>query len=276
MRSATNGFWATWTGRAALAAVVLVAAAGCGGNQQATKDRLAAAYGELANPQPNYAEVAAAADQYLQENPSGPDAADALYLRGRAMETKGQRDPASPAKDFADAHNYYTQAAAQNPRPALEGLIHAGIGNVLYFQERYGQAIGELSTAYDKLEKPDDKAWALYRIGLSQQRMGRWDDADKNFALVQQHFPNTVQAQRAREKQGARAFWVQVGAYSTPQQADAVVADLKKAGMPALRFAEPSGKGTQYVRAGPLPTYEQAVAAKNRVEKKYGTVVILP
>lgn len=275
MRSAINGFWATWIGRAALLAVSF--AGGCAGNQQqATKDRLAAAYTELANSQPNYNEVAAAADQYLQENPTGPDAADALYLRGRAMEAKGQRDPASPAKDFADAHNYYTQAAAQNPRPALEGLIHAGMGNVLYFQDRYGQAINELTTAYDKLEKPDDKAWALYRIGLSQQRLGRWDEADKNFALVQEHFPNTTQAQRAKEKQGARAFWVQVGAYTTPQQADAVVSDLKKSGTPALRFAEPSGKGTQYVRVGPLPTYEQAVAAKNRVEKKYGTVAILP
>src|SRR4051794_5927809 len=275
MRYARNGFCGGMVrGLCVILGATLLA--GCAGNAQSAKDRLAGAYGELANPQPNYAEVAAAADQYLMENPNGPAAADALYLRGRAMEEKGQRDPASPAADFADAYNYYSQAASRNPRPALEGLIHAGLGNVLYFQDRYTQSMMELTTSYDRLEKPEDKAWAMYRIALCQQRLGKWDQADRNFALVQQEFPGSVQAQRAREHQGAKAFWVQVGAYASPQQAEAVVADLKKTGLAAARFAEPTGKGTQFVRVGPMPSYEQAQGAKKRVERKYVGAMIYP
>jgi tetratricopeptide (TPR) repeat protein len=273
-KSAENGARRRIAGVMFVCGALVVALGGCAG-QPTARDRLADAYKQLASPAPDYNEMTAAADQYLQEQPNGPAAADALYLRGRALEEKAQRDPAGPQADSVEAYNDYSQALTKNPRPPLEGLIRAGMGNVLYFQDRYAAAINELASGYEKLERDDDKAWALYRIGLCNQRMGNWDEADRNFALAQGQFPGTVQAQRAHDHQGARGFWVQVATFATPAQADAATAELKRLGMAAQRFQD-NGRNLQYVRVGPLENYPAAVAMKQRVAGKYRDAVIVP
>jgi tetratricopeptide (TPR) repeat protein len=253
-----------------LAAIFLLT--GCAGN--GSKEKLAAAYQQLDGPNPNYIEIAGTADAYLKESPTGPAAADALYLHGRALEEKSRRDPASPQKDWADAYNYYTQALNQKPRPALEGLIHVGMGNILYFQDRYGAASSELSAGYEKLERDTDKAWALYRIGLCQQRLDKWQDANRTFAQVQQQFPGSEPAQRSRDHQGYNAFWVQVATFPNPQMAAASLADLKKQGYTAQLFVDTT-RNAQVIRVGPL-TYDGAVATKQRVLAKYPYATVLP
>jgi tetratricopeptide (TPR) repeat protein len=269
-----NGFerafyWLTCS--AALLAIML-GVAGCA--ESGPKDKLTTAYQQLDGPNPNYIQIASAADEYLKENPTGPAAADALYLRGRALEAKSQRDPASPQRDSTDAYNCYTQALSQNPRPALEGLIHVGMGNILYFQDRYGAAASELSLGYEKLERDTDKAWALYRMGLCQQRLGKWAEADQTFAQVQQQFPNTEPAQRSRDHQGYNAFWVQVATFRTPQLATASMEELKKQGLTAKLFVDTT-RNAQVVRIGPL-TFDQANATKQRVLAKYRDAIIVP
>jgi tetratricopeptide (TPR) repeat protein len=247
---------------------------GCAGGPTA-KEKLAGAYKELESPTPNYAGMIEVSDAYLKENPNGPAAADALYLHGRALEAAAQQDAGAAQRDSAEAYNYYSQALTQKPRPALEGLIHVGMGNVLYFQDRYSAAVGELTAGFAKLERDSDKAWAMYRIGLCNQRMGHWAEADKYFAAVQQQFPNTDPAQRAREHQGATAFWVQVGTFATPAAADAATAELKRQGIAAQRFND-TARNVQYVRVGPLASYEAAGTVKKRVQAKYRDALIMP
>lgn len=273
MRNGQNGIYRWFSGLAAavMAAVLL---GGCAAGPT-PKERLATGYKELESPSPNYVEMAAAADAYLQKEPNGASAADALYLRGRALEEKAQRDPTAPQKDSADAYNCYGQALALNPRPGLEGSLHAQMGNVLYFQDRYAAAVNELSAGYEKLERDSDKAWALYRIGLCNQRLGKWDEADKFFAAVQQQYPGTVQAQRAQGHQGARAFWVQVGTFANAASATAAAEELKKQGLTAKLFVDTS-RNAQVVRVGPLTSYEQAVGMKNRVWGRYRDAMIVP
>ena len=274
-RGSTAAFRAGGTiGRIVGAVIVAIGVIGCAHGPTA-KENLATAYKEFDSPNPNYAQVADAADAYLKEQPTGPAAADALYLRGRALEAKGQADTASPQKDFADAYNYYEQALGQKPRPGLAALIHIGMANVLYFQGRYSAAINEFNLGLPQAERDDTRAWALYRIGVCEQRMGQWEDADRQFVAVQQQFPNTPQAQQAREKQGARAFYVQVGSYAGTQQADAAAAELKKQGYPAQRFVDTS-RNVQLVRVGPMPTYEAAAATKQKIWAKYRDAIVVP
>jgi tetratricopeptide (TPR) repeat protein len=279
MREASKARMREWitrrsvTGASALA--LLMATAGGCAHAPTPRDNLATAYQELNSANPNYVQVADTADAYLKEQPTGSAAADALYLRGRALEEKGQRDASSPQKDFADAYNYYAQALAQKPRPSLAGLIHVGMGNVLYFQDRYSAAINELTSGIEQLERDADKAWTLYRVGLCYQRLGHWDEADKQFIAVQQRFPNSDPAARAREHQGARAFYVQVGTYAGAAQADATTAELKRQGLPAQRFQD-NARNVQYVRVGPMNTYESAVATRQRIWGKYRDAIVFP
>jgi len=260
--------------RCVVSSLLLLLAMGCAPRQG--EARLRDGYKLLDSPRPDYVAMSAAADAYLAEKPTGPGAGEALYLRGRAFEEKSQRDITSPERDLAQAHAAYQQALAQSPRPAVEGLIHAGIGNVLYFQNRYAPAVTELTAALPKLEREDDKAWATYRIGLCQQRSGQWESADQTFAKVRQLFPGTEQARRAAEHQGARGYYVQVGAYAAAAQADAAVADLKKQGLTVGKFADSSKPGVQLVRVGPLASYAAAVGVKERVWKTYSGAMIVP
>ena len=60
-----------------------------------------------------------------------------------------------------------------------------------------------------------------------------------------------------------------------PAAADAVTNDLKRQGLMAQRFHD-TVRNVQYVRVGPLGTYDSAVAAKQRVLAKYRDAIILP
>ncbi len=248
---------------------------GCA-SDQAVNEKLNDAYKQLESPRPDYAMMMEAADGYLTAQPNGKGTAEALYLRGRAFEEKSRQDSPSPEQDLTQANIAYTQAMGRSPKPGLEGLIHTGIGNVLYFQNRFAPAINELTAGFEKLERDNDKAWALYRIGLCQQRMGQWEFADRTFSSVQQQFAGTDQSTRAAQHLGARAFWVQVGAFAGAAQADATVTELKKLGLTGSKFADPSRPGVQLVRVGPIANYDAALAVKQRVWAKYQGAMIVP
>ena len=137
------------------------------------------------------------ADAFLQKTPAGPGSAEALYLRGRAMEQKPAHSNAEAHANLQSAREAYIQALQRNPSPQLEAYIHSSLANVAYFQDDYSSTAGEWKIAYDKLSDPGIRSWVLYRIGLCDQRMGQFSDADKVFASVSENYPNTVPAQRA-------------------------------------------------------------------------------
>ena len=261
--------------------------AGCGGAQkreprtagpraaqQTPAALLAQGYAALESRQ--YDDAIAAADQVLAVQPHGEGTPEALYLRGRGFEGK---NAAGVTEDEARANlqaarEAYIKCLGANPRQTLNGYGRASLGNVAYFQDDYQTAITQLTAAYDNLDRDDLKAWALYRIGLSQQRQGQFEQADKTFAAVQQRHANSVPAQRAREHQGARAFFVQLATFAQPASADRAIADLKKQGVPATRVAGPEGRA--FLRVGPIPSYAQAQATRNQLINKYPDAVIIP
>jgi outer membrane protein assembly factor BamD (BamD/ComL family) len=216
------------------------------------------------------------ADRVLVGNHDGAGAAEAQYLRGRVFEEKADQttDPATAKTSLASARTAYNAALEAHPAPDLEGRIRAQIANVAYFQDDYATAIGEGTAAYNKLTDPSSKAWVLYRIALSQQRFGNFEEADQTFAKVEQGFPNTEPAKRAAQHQGARGFQVQVGTYATPTHAQNAVAALRADGLIGTQQTDPSGR--MVVRIGPVPTYDQARALKSRLAAKYPDAMIIP
>jgi outer membrane protein assembly factor BamD (BamD/ComL family) len=221
----------------------------------------------------------AGAERVLASHPSGAGAAEAHYLRGRVFEERAQQtgssnDIAGAKGNLQSARDAYNAALTLNPAPDLEGRIQAGLANVAYFQEDYSTAIAAWTKSYDKLTEPQTKAWVLYRIGLSQQRFGQFDEADKTFAQVQQQHPNTEPARRAAAHAGARGFQVQVGAYSSPANADTAIAALRADGIIGTRVTDNSGRNV--VRVGPMRTYDEAKSVKARLASKYPDAMIVP
>jgi len=223
----------------------------------------------------DYQRAIAAADDYLQKHPTGNGAAEAAYLRGRAFEQRTKGSDAEAQANLREARASYEQVLTLMPSRQLEAYTRASLGNVAYWMNDFGAAEINWTSAYEKLEPGDLKAWVLYRTGLSQQRLGKWEAADDTFAQVEKEFPKSEPAARAASHQGARAFYVQVAAFSSPQPAEKLVATLRGQGYPVGRY-EKKEKGLQLVMAGPLKRYDEAVVMRNRLGEQFRDAVIVP
>jgi outer membrane protein assembly factor BamD (BamD/ComL family) len=244
---------------------------GCGADPK-SKQQLTAGYAALENRQ--YDQAISGADEYLRSHPAGPGSAEALYLRGRALEQKPAASLEQARANLQAARGAYIEALGRSPSRRLEAYVHTSLANVAYFQDDYPTAISEWTTAYGMLEDESIKAWVLYRIGLSRQRLGQFADADATFAAVMQRYPNTVPAQRARERHGARAFHVQMATFAQSNSADAAINELRAQGVPVHKQID--SKGRSVVLVGPLASYQQAQAMKARYAGKYPDAVIVP
>ena len=245
---------------------------GCA-SDTATKQNLNSGYGALESKQ--YDEALSRADEHLRQHPTGAGSAEALYLRGRALEQKTAASQQDARANLQSARESYQQALAHRPPAKLEPYIHTSLGNCSYFLDDYSDAINEWTTAYDKLDDPSLRAWVLYRVGVSRQRLGQFDLADQILAMVQQQYPNTVPAQRAREHQGARGFTVQLATFANPASADGAANSLRREGVLTTKQYDPAQKAT-VVRAGPLPSYQQALSVKQRYAGQFPDALILP
>ncbi len=216
----------------------------------------------------------ASADAVIAKQATGADAAAAYYLKGRAIEQREKANPSISTADLDLAKVNYNRALQMAPPKKLEGYIRTSLANVDYFQDNFSAAFEGWSKAYDLMSEPEIKAWSLYRIGLCQQRLGRFDQADKTFKQVQNLFPNTEQATRSRERHGVRGFQVQLATFNNSKNADNAIAELKQQGVSATKSNDV--RGLTILRVGPVPTYAEAKRLKERFAGKYADAIILP
>ncbi|MGE5609375.1 MAG: SPOR domain-containing protein [Bacillota bacterium] len=264
-----RGQWMRLLAGLMLGAVTAVAG-GCHSAANAELDK-----GYAALEQNQYNEAMAAADRYLQQNPTGNGTANAMYLRGRAIEQRVKRTDAEASANLQDAKAHYLKALQLSPGRTLEAFINTSLGNVCYWLNDYASAANYWRAAYNGLENNTLQSWVLYRIGLCQQRLGQWGEADRTFAAVQQGFGGTEAAARARTHQGYRAFYVQVAAFQSATSAERLMGSLRAQGLPTFRQERPERK-LQVVLVGPMKTYADATAAKDRLRGQYRDAMVMP
>lgn len=229
--------------------------------------------GQAALAEGDFSGAVQAADKALANSEGGESAARALYIKGRAIEDRPKATREEADADLREAWRNYTEALKARPTPGLEGYIRTSLANAAYWLGEYATAERQWALAYDVLTSADLKAWVLYRRGLCQQRQGMWAAADATYAAVQKEYPGTEQAGRAAAKAGARAFYVQVGAYEGVASADAVAAQLRANGFAAGR----SAAGQLYrVLVGPFTRYADAAATRARMGSQYRDALIVP
>jgi tetratricopeptide (TPR) repeat protein len=250
---------------------------GCSSHtDRSSQGQLGQGYDALA--QRRYSQAIAAADAYLSSASTGEKGvAEALYLKGRAIEQQlvDQPTPAAQVQaQWQQARVLYVQALEQKPSPELDALIRAGIANVAFYQDDFQTAWEQWNAALPALDRPDVQEWVLYKMGQCQQRMGRFEEADRTFAAVQEKFPSGQAAAKAKERQGARAFFVQLATFSSAAGADRASADLRRQGVQPQRISDAQGR--QVIRVGPLPSYAQAKAVKQRQAATYPDALIIP
>ncbi len=254
-----------------LAAGLVFSVVGCA-SDQVTRKRLED--GKLALEQNQFDKALSVSDAIINSDAERGDVAAAHYLHGRAIEQRVKADPAAAQNDLSVARTDYNRALQLGPTKKLEGYIRASLANVDYFQDMYPDALGQWSAAYELLVEPDLKAWTLYRMGLCQQRMGRFADADRTFLQVQSRFAGSEQATRAHDRQGVNGFFVQLATFNNSKDADAAVAEVKQQGFTPVRSTDARGLAT--LRIGPVRTYMEAMQIKQRFAAKYPYAIILP
>ena len=262
-----------WIGRVAylswLGAAGLMMAGACADNSQQRQELNA---GEDALRAQQYDRALRAADD-VSASGIAADAAEAHYLRGRSIEDRPKSDPAAAKVDLAEARRDYSLALGESPSPALQARLRGQLGNVAYFQEDYAVALQQWTIAYAQLDNPQWRQWVLYRIGICQQRLGRFADADHTFAVVQEEYPDTEVAQRARARQGVHGFYVQVGVFSDANDVQKAAYAVSSAGSIAQGVDQ---RGLKVVRSAGLPSYSQAAALKGRLLGEYPDARVMP
>ncbi len=256
---------------ARMVVLFLFVAGGCASDEN-TRKNLASGYQALEARE--YDKALAAADHELSRSNSGPGSAEALYLRGRVFEQRIAGSPHDATTNLQSARAAYAEALTNSPSPKLETYIRTSLANVAYFQDDYASALREWSDVYEQLDDAAVKSWVLYRMGLCHQRLGNFEQADRSFAQVQQSYPNTLPAQRAREHEGARGFTVQFATYVHRATADGAMNALRADGL--LPKATTDAQGRTVVRVGPYPSYRQAFSLKQKYADRYPDALVVP
>jgi len=256
-----------------------LAVGGCSNSvNPAGRQQLQQGYQAIA--QNDYEGAMRAAEQFLHDHPqSTGGTAEALYLEGRVYEHRATTEEAqgrqSESKmDLQTARSTYVRALSLPAEPRVTALIHAGVANTAYFQDDFSTAMNEWAVAYPQIQQQEAQAWILYRIGVCQQRLGRFDQADRSFTQVRQQFPSSEPAKRAVSHQGAKAFYVQVGAFADTANADKTVASLQSQGFRASKLAPQPNR--QEVVVGPAYTYADAKALRGKLVGAYPGAMIEP
>jgi tetratricopeptide (TPR) repeat protein len=261
--------------RAFLASIALATLAVAGGCASSPQNRQQLDAGEQALRDQKYDKAIRSADLVISANPSSNDLAEAYYLRGSAIEQRNPKpDFAAAQADLAAARIDYIAALNQYPPKPLESRLHGQLGNVAYFQDDYATALQQWQVAYGQLENLQWKQWVLYRMGICQQRLGRFVDADRTFNIVRRDYPNTEVAARAAAREGVRGFYVQVGAFS--QSGDAQKASQAVSAIGSIPVATPAGGGLTVVRTSGVPSFAMAAELRLKLVSAYPDARVMP
>lgn len=251
-----------------------ITSGGCVPDNGPAREQLNAGYISL--DRKDYDGAMATAEAFLQHTPRGAGSAEAYYLEGRVHEAKAQESGGDieASKAHLDAARIaYTRGLTEPSAPKVQALLHAGLANIAYHLDDYGTAVREWQVSYAAIEPAEAKAWVLYRIGICQQRLGWFAQADRSFQLVRTQYLGSEPATRAAQHEGATGFYVQVGAFKDFLNANRTVSSLKTQGLAAEVVALPS---EEVVRVGPLANFADARAMQIRLITKYPTAVVVP
>ena len=148
-------------------------------------------------------------------------------LEGKLDEVMGrfqqqsQRSATPVTPGAGDPNQLYDQAAAdltQGRYPlALQGFrdfvrrypdaelsdnAQYGVGEAFFAQSVFDSAAAEYAAVEVRYPKGDKVPAALYKLALSQDRLGRKDASKKTFEDLVKRFPNSGEAQLAKERVG--------------------------------------------------------------------------
>lgn len=154
-----------------------------------------------------------------QSAPRAPDPAPATPPGGASPPQGGE--PAKPAAGGPDATQLYDQATQdltqgryamalgnyreylrRFPETDLADNAQYGAGECFFAQAQFDSALAEYSRVGARWPAGDRAPASLYKQGLCEERLGRMTESKKTFEDLVKRFPNSGEAQLARDRIG--------------------------------------------------------------------------
>ena len=206
---------------------------------------------------------------YIRKNAMKPEAAEAYYVRGLSRIRSGNRTKAK--RDIEAGH----RIARDNE---LKAMLAVQLGNFDFDDERYSRAQIHYEDAIKHLPDapPSDKA--LYRLAVSQFRVGQFRDGRATLAELIRRFPKSTlagPANRVKDWDG-EYFTVQCGAFNNHSRAQQAARNLRRHGFGAVTVRDTSSSIRHTVRVGKFRTYREARRALDKVRRYQSDAFILP
>jgi outer membrane protein assembly factor BamD (BamD/ComL family) len=215
------------------------------------------AEGERTYHDKQYEAAAQQLSTFLDEVHNRPEVARALYVRGMARALTGKR-----AWAYADLE----RAARETTDPQLLWQPSAALGTLYFEDENWDAAARAFNQAIERMPAASPQDALLFRLGLCCERTGRWSAAAAPYRRIAAQFPTGVYAEGAQRRLQLNAdhFAVQCGVFSQMDNANQLVAQLRKQGLRTYVQPEQRKDGACYVvlegRYGGYPEANQALA----------------
>lgn len=178
----------------------------------------------------------------------------AFYLKARIFLKQGR---------ISEARQIFSKILADFPAGEFSDEAQLGFADTFFAEENFDRAIGEYRKIGEKYPQSPFCAIALYKLSKSCLKAGRMEEARFYFQKLQQDYPSSFESKLIDELDNSEfAYSVQVGCFSKYENAERLVAKLKKKGFDAY-ISEKEGAPVFYrVRVGKFRTQEQAQACK--------------
>ncbi len=207
---------------------------------------------------------------YLNESRSQPETGRALYVRGMALALDNQR---------AAAYEDLQRAARDPSDPQVRWRAQAVLGVLRFEDQEWAEAAQALGGAVGSMPAGPPMDGLLFRLGLCQERLGRWGEAQAQFRRIVSQFASGTYAGLAQRRVDLKAdhFAVQCGAFAQVQNASAQAAQLQRSGLTAQVRRDTRGGAAPYVVfVGHYGTYAEALDALGRVRAVVSDAVLWP
>jgi len=199
---------------------------------------------------------------------------EGLVLRGLAQLGRG---------DAAGALQFLTSAEGDLKDSPQEEDYYYATAQAGLRANKPQAAMAALRTLLERHANGDYAPQALYAMGTALEAVGRQADAASVFRQVAQRFPLSYEAARVRDR-GIRpgdttqpllplggGFAIQIGAFSRRDLADALAAELRRAGNDDISVRQGDETPPLFrVRAGSFATRDEARALGERLRRDRG------
>ncbi|GIW71929.1 MAG: hypothetical protein KatS3mg102_1471 [Planctomycetota bacterium] len=184
----------------------------------------------------------------------GEQGATARYWEGVILLELGQ-------PELAEAS--FAIAIRESAQLRLRAQAITGLGDCAFARGDYEQAARQYRRAIDLGAPGARNDYALYRLGVAQQRAGDWGSGRNCYELLLRDYPHSPLAGLARRRLAfpLPGFHVEVAEFAEQTQAQLFSVRLRERGHPVRRLELPGRSPRWLVWAGPFATYAEAAAA---------------